>query len=238
MIKDFSVREALVYGFSTTVQNFLLFLTAFLGSILTLFFAGLVFGWLQGTSILSLNYLLKMHQLQDLYVLLGLTSPISIVGLSILTHFLSLGFTRLALILHDNGLPTVSQFFSIPWTVVIRTYIAAGLYWLIVVCGMILFIIPGIIWALRFGLYRLVLVDKDIGVIEALKVSYRSVFGATWSLLRFECCALVLNWTALMTAGLGYLFIFPMLLLARVYIYRKLLGVAPINHIPPSSAIT
>ncbi len=51
-----------------------------------------------------------------------------------------------------------------------------------------LLVIPGIILSLQFGFYGLVIVDKKVGVMEALRLSSRITAGAKWKLLLMGLC--------------------------------------------------
>ena len=54
------------------------------------------------------------------------------------------------------------------------------LYGLIVFGGILLLIVPGIIWGIQFSLYPYFIVEKRLGPIEALKASSRATMGAKW----------------------------------------------------------
>ncbi len=49
--------------------------------------------------------------------------------------------------------------------------------------GLILFIVPGIYWALKFGLYDLCLVDKNLAAGAALRMSAELTKGVKWQFL-------------------------------------------------------
>ncbi|MFH0792198.1 MAG: DUF975 family protein, partial [bacterium] len=66
-------------------------------------------------------------------------------------------------------------------------YLASSLlYGLIVFGGMILLIIPGIIWAYKFFFSQYLVIDKGLGPIAALKESSRITKGHKWNLFVFS----------------------------------------------------
>ncbi|MGL4762306.1 MAG: DUF975 family protein [Sarcina sp.] len=80
---------------------------------------------------------------------------------------------------------------------------------IITTVGSILFVIPGIIWGLMFGQSIFIMVEKDCGIMEALKESKEIMKGHKWELF-------VLGWSFILwgllitfTAGIASVFVFP-----------------------------
>jgi hypothetical protein len=100
---------------------------------------------------------------------------------------------------------------------------AAILYGLMVVLGLILFIVPGIYLGLKYQFFSYLIVDKNLGVIEALKKSAAMTAGMKWKLFGFCLTILGLNLLGAIALGLGLLVTVPMSTMAYVYVYQTLL---------------
>lgn len=90
-------------------------------------------------------------------------------------------------------------------SILINLTIVVGIY-----IGGILFIIPGIIWALMFSQTYFILVDNtEIGVIEALKRSYKLVDGFKSDLFLLELSFIGWLIVCIVTLGIGFLWYTP-----------------------------
>lgn len=121
-----------------------------------------------------------------------------------------------------RGIPcTFADFFS---TIYLFPSYFLGwiLFYLAVLGGLILLIIPGIILALKFCLWPYFVLDQSHGGIEALKASNRTVYGSKWDLLLFSIAAVFLNILGVLCLGVGFLITMPVTLLAWAHIYLQL----------------
>lgn len=90
-------------------------------------------------------------------------------------------------------------------SILINLIIVVGIY-----IGGILFIIPGIIWALMFSQTYFILVENtEIGVSEALKRSYRLVDGFKSDLFVLELSFIGWLIVCIITLGIGFLWYTP-----------------------------
>lgn len=96
------------------------------------------------------------------------------------------------------------------------------LYFLIILGGFVLLIIPGIIWAIKFQYYSYLIVDKNLGPIEALKHSWQITKGIKWQLFLFGILLMLLNIAGVLALGIGLFLTIPTTMLASAYVYRKL----------------
>jgi uncharacterized membrane protein len=102
-------------------------------------------------------------------------------------------------------------------------FIAAHiLYGFIVTIGIILLIIPGIIWAIQFCFFPLLIIDKNLNPVEALKASSRLTQGYKWQLLNFFLILFMINAVGFILIGIGLLATIPISLLAYTSLYREL----------------
>ncbi|MDR3570940.1 MAG: DUF975 family protein [Candidatus Pacebacteria bacterium] len=103
------------------------------------------------------------------------------------------------------------------------TYVGTAiLYWAIVVCGLVLVIVPGVIWAIMFGFGLLLVVDKGMGPIEALKESKRITYGYKWQLFLLGILSILVVILGFICLIVGVLVAYPVVTIAMVHAYRTL----------------
>lgn len=90
--------------------------------------------------------------------------------------------------------------------------------------GFLLLIVPGIIFALMFLFTTFIVIDRQLGPIEAMKESNRITRGHKWRLLGLLLLLTLINILGLMALGLGLLISIPVSSLAFTYAYRTLSG--------------
>ena len=139
---------------------------------------------------------------------------------------LKIGMIKIALSFCNERKPKLATLFD-AWDCFWRYLGAALLYALIVVGGFLLLIVPGIIWAIQFSLYRYFVIDKGLGPIEALKASSRTTRGAKLELfaLEFICCGIILLGLLCLVVGL-YIAV-PIVIVVKALVYRQLAAQTP-----------
>ncbi len=199
-METFRIGEALSYGWEKFKVHFL-FLWTILGATYGIF---LVFDLLQKGA--------------GKETLLG-----SLLGLvAIVVGFIvKLGLIRMYLDLAEGTKDKVAVLFS-QYQLIWKYFGSSILYGLMVVFGLILFIIPGIYFALKYQFYSYLIVDKNLGVTEALKKSARMTDGIKWKLFGFSLVLCGLNFLGLIALVFGLLVTVPMSIMAYVYVYRTL----------------
>jgi uncharacterized membrane protein len=93
----------------------------------------------------------------------------------------------------------------------------------IVFVGFILLIIPGIILAVRLQYATYLIVDKNLGPIEALKTSWKLTRGNTWNLFFFGILLGLINILGVLCLVVGLFVTVPLGMVATTFVYRKLL---------------
>jgi uncharacterized membrane protein len=97
------------------------------------------------------------------------------------------------------------------------------LYSLIVLAGFILFIVPGIIWSIKFQFFPYFIVDKKAGPVEALKKSAQLTQGAKWDVLGFNILIGLVVLAGFLCLGVGLFAAYPLTWVAFAVVYKKLL---------------
>lgn len=135
---------------------------------------------------------------------------------------ITLGFIQLTLKAHRHEPITWSDLWS-QAPLLFRYFIGNVLYGLLVLAGLCLFIVPGIIWAIRYFYFSYLMVDEGLSPVAALKKSARLTQGWTIQLLLFSLVQTAVMIAGVLAIGLGLLIAMPLVWLAEVYIYEFLL---------------
>ena len=139
---------------------------------------------------------------------------------------LGMGATAFYLVAHDN--PDTVDLSALWHPQPFWKYLGASiLYALALVVGLILLIVPGIIFALMFMFTTFIVVDRELGPVEAMKESNRITYGHKWSLLGFTLVLVLINLLGVIALVVGLLVSIPVSSLAITHAYRVLSGRTP-----------
>jgi len=200
--RDFSAEEALQYGWNTMKANIW-------------FFVGvLVVAWaLTGVPHIIANILQEQS--------IGLSFFFRIIGW-VANIIVSIGMIAIALKFLDNQNPKFEDLFSFrPY---FWKYLGASiLTGLIIWVGLILFIIPGIYWALKFQFFGYFVVEQGRDPVEAMRMSSRITQSVKWKLFGFGLILALINTVGVICLFIGLFVTIPVTLLAYSFVYRKLL---------------
>lgn len=115
------------------------------------------------------------------------------------------------------------DFFSYP-PVALKYLAGAILYGLIILGGMILFIVPAIIWGIKFQFFGHFIIDQGAGPIKALQRSARITKDVKWNLLLFGVLLIGMNLLGMLVLLIGMTVTCPISIVATAFVYRKLLA--------------
>lgn len=208
--KLFSKREALQFGWQTVKQNFGFLLTLLLISGVVYYLPSIVqgiVGKVDGLALSTISLLITI-----------VFWPLQVA--------VSLGWMKIGLQFVDGKKSTVNDLF-IYWRYLFKYLVGGLVYSLIVVGGLILLIVPGIIWSIKFQFWPYFLVDKGLGPIAAIKASGKITQNVKWNLFLFGWLILFLNLLGALALLVGLLVTVPMSMFAAAFIYRKLLKQTP-----------
>jgi len=201
--KNFTIGEAIGSGWGAAKRNLGYFVIAAIILVV-------LFGVLDRTA----AFLTERHAV--LSVVVGLSS-------GVLNLLVQIGFVRIALKCCDNVPPRAGDFFnSIP--VMIKYFFASLLYCLIILCGLILLIVPGIVWAVKFQFYPYFIMEKGLGPVAALKMSSRIVDGSKWYLFLFDLVSMGVILVGVLAFLVGLVVAIPVVMVGTAFVYRKLLA--------------
>jgi len=96
---------------------------------------------------------------------------------------------------------------------------ASLLYGVIVFFGLLLFIVPGIYWSVKYMFFRQAIIDRRVSPLQALSQSGSLVQGKWWRIFGLGLSVVLLNLCGALLFGVGLLITIPLtaLVLARVY---------------------
>ena len=144
----------------------------------------------------------------------------SIVNL-VLSTFIAMGVTAFYLAAHDN--PDTVELSSLWHPHPFWKFLGASiLFGLAIGVGVLLLIVPGIIFALMFLFTTFTVIDRELGPIEAMKESNRITRGYKWPLLGFVIVLWLINLLGVLALGVGLLVSMPVSWLAFTHAYRTL----------------
>jgi uncharacterized membrane protein len=155
----------------------------------------------------------------------GLHTIVSVIFL-LVSLILALGVYRVALNIVDRKPASFEQLFS-----QIKLFpdylIGTILYCLIVLGGLILLIVPGIIWAVKYQYYGYLIVDKGMSPFDAIKRSGQVTMGHKWRLFGLFWANLGVNILGAIALLVGLFVTIPTTIIASTSVYRTLEAAAP-----------
>lgn len=158
----------------------------------------------------------SLYKGQNLLFTLGLSA-----GSYIMSSLVGIGIIYISLKLID-GQTVVKEDIFRRANVLIKLLIAGALYGIFVTLGFLLFIIPGIILAVRWQFVRWAVVDSGLGPMAALSKSWEMTRGMFWKLLVFDIAMWFVVFIGFLAFGVGLLVAVPVTELAMAWVYRRL----------------
>jgi uncharacterized membrane protein len=143
----------------------------------------------------------------------------SIAG--VVNMVLTMGYIRIALRFCDGDKPEFADLFSC-FHLFLKYFAASILFVLILLGGLVLLIVPGIIWAIKFQFFGYFIVEGGLGPIESLKRSSAITDGAKMDLFLFWLVLTGINIVGVLCCLIGLLATIPIAALALAYVYRVL----------------
>lgn len=148
------------------------------------------------------------------------------------------GFVRLFLNAVDGKEVSIKVLFSetkraLPYLLV------TVLYGLIVMLGLVLFIIPGIIWSLKYILAPMLVVDQGMKPMEALRASAQMTDGIKWDIYGFQQVLGTILMLGYLVFFIGILVSIPVAMIAYMGLYRHLSPMkSGTGQLPTASSVT
>lgn len=200
---QFSKKEAIKFGFNLAKKNILFFVGVLIIVV--------VFSALSS----SLKNLVNIQKEPLLYMFLYIV-------LFIVNLIIGIGLIKIILEFVDEKKPKFSDLLY--YKPVVKYFIGTTVQGIITLVGFILLIIPGIIFSVRLQFVNYLIVDKNLGPVDAIKKSWNMTRGNTWNLFFFGILIGLINILGLLCLVVGLFITVPLSMLASAFIYRKLLN--------------
>lgn len=134
--------------------------------------------------------------------------------------YLSLGMTRACLNIVDGRQARISQLFGEP-DKILRALGASIIAAIMICIGLILLIIPGIFLMIRLAAIIPAIVERNMGVFDAINYSFKLTKGNGFNILLLWLVGIILMlFTIVITCGLGAIIAGPVFTLGWVLCYR------------------
>ncbi len=143
------------------------------------------------------------------------------IVLGLFVSGISLGCIKITIDVADGKAPEFKELFSC-FSLLLKYIIAAVLYSIVVGVGLVLLIIPGIIWAVQFGFYPYVIVKERLGPVAALRKSSAITEGVKGRLIVFAFALLGVNVLGVIAFGIGIIVTIPLSMIAMAHVFRQL----------------
>jgi uncharacterized membrane protein len=208
MVKASSPRyEAFSYGWDKTIDNFEYLIRTYILYVLFLIIPGIFF-------ILTIVCAVKGY-----YPLVVVFGIIMLITGAVIAMSFYIGYLKVALLVCDEEqirvadlMPTVDEFLRVVQVVI--------LYLAIVGVGLLLFIIPGIIWSIKYYACTWIVLDEGKRPVEALRKSADMTRGLIWELFIFGLQSVFLLVLGVLLCLICITATAPTVLFAATYVYR------------------
>lgn len=199
--KDFSIDEALKFGWNTMKANFWFFFGVFVIAF----------------AVIYIPYVAGVFCTRSASVL----SLVFNIASAVFSVIVNIGLIKIALKLVKQEKPEMKDLFDFQgcfWRYVGGSF----LYGLVCLAGMILLVVPGIIWAIMFQYFAYYIVSEKIDIMGALEKSRQLTKTVRWKLLGFGIVLALINYLGVLVLFVGLLATVPTTIIAYAYVFRKL----------------
>lgn len=205
----FSTRAALSYGWAKTIDH------------LNLFIPLCLIGWVLSALQAGIN---RWHGAATL--MRWLIAPV----LFLATVQMSIVWVRTILRVQDDRAPTTTELTHVDLAELFQYMLGSLLYGLVVACGMVLLVVPGVLWAIKYCCTPFLIVDRGLDPLTAMRRSAELTGPVRGQLFTFGLTLLGVNILGALALGVGLLFTVPVTALALGQVYRQLLHSADELH--------
>lgn len=148
-------------------------------------------------------------------------SFIVIVLSIIVSIILQLGLTQITLNLVYGKPAEIGQLIG-DRTLMLRFFGTSVVYALIVIGGLILLIVPGIIWAIKYSQFSFLIVDRKMDAFASLSESARITSGHKLQLFWLSLLLVVINIAGALLFLVGLLITIPVSVMVYAHVYKEL----------------
>jgi uncharacterized membrane protein len=198
--KGFSKKEAVSFGFELAKENLFFFIVLF----------SIILGIAAFMGALRLS---AAHAPFVTFVIWLVQTAIDLV--------IGIGLIHITLKFVDMKKTTYKDLFY--YKPIVNYFLTSILTGLIVIGGLLLLIIPGIIFGIRLKYACYLIIDKNLKPMEAIKASWKMTKGNAWNLFFFGILLGLINILGFLCLIVGLFITVPLTMLATTFVYRRLL---------------
>jgi len=199
MKEKFRIQDALRYGWTTFTGNVVFF-------VLMMLVIGIPLALLQRSVAGAPWYSLSSIFLRSVCALLRVVAAMAVIVVS-LSWLDEGGFRR-------SRLDEIRE-------QIVPYFLGSLLYSAIVGVGMILLVVPGVYWAVKYQFIPYLIIDRGLAPMEALKASGDLTEGYRMDLFLFLLAVIGANILGALAFGVGLLVSIPVTFLAHAWVYRR-----------------
>ncbi|GEM_PF-3084048 len=159
----------------------------------------------------------------------SLRLPLNIDGYQVLISVLAFlvstfayaGVVSVVLTFVTEGRKSLKAFF-IPLSTYLRFLVATVLYVLGLLVGFVLLIFPAVWFGSRYFFWPYIILSNKVSIGHAFKESARMTKGAKFEVFLFWFLSMIITYSGVLVAGIGYLITFPVVAVASAYVYKQM----------------
>lgn len=144
-----------------------------------------------------------------------------VLALQVLQIAMTMLLVHFALRAHD-GKPLLLERSAFTLYELLSFVLVSVLYGLIVSVGLLLLVVPGVLWSLTYLFAAFLVVDRSLSPLAALRESGRLTHGVKGQLFGHALLMLVVNGFGALSFGLGLLITLPTTFVATAHVLRRL----------------
>lgn len=140
---------------------------------------------------------------------------------SVVATYVGLGWYQLLLRILDGNKGKMSDL-KVGFRLFLKVVATAVVFALIVVCGLILLVVPGIYFSLKYNFAPLLVLENNMGIKQAFHESAKMTEGIKWKLLALMLLTALSTAAGVLVLFVGILVTLPVSALAFLSVYKRL----------------
>jgi len=158
----------------------------------------------------------------------GLVSIIAQIAITLILIPMEMGLVMMGIRRSTDQSYSFSMIFNY-FGYFIPITLCVALMYILIVIGLVLLIIPGIYLAFAYCFAMPLVVEKNMGVWEALETSRKAVSKKWFSIFGLWIVIILLVLASAIPLGIGLFWTLPMVIVAYAIVYRDIFGIEPIQ---------
>ncbi|MBU0633167.1 hypothetical protein KKA17_11040 [bacterium] len=115
---------------------------------------------------------------------------------------------------------SIFNYYVLVWPLVFASLLVNA----VVILGFVMLIIPGIYLSITFAFVIPLIIDKQLGIIDAMKTSYKVVSKRWFKFFGLYATLAFFALLCILTLGIGFIWVLPLSLMVNGVLYRRIFG--------------